>query len=81
MSVKRVVIVADEYNLGKLTEALIEFGVKGSDIHISCDCVSLELLRKGASCDVPTGSLLISSYKPEATSSRRAKFDAENQVP
>ena len=57
MSVKRLIIVADRYDLEKLVSTLVSTGVEASEIHISKDQGTAALAEMGVKIDVPSGRI------------------------
>jgi len=59
MSIKRLVVVVDDYDLEILAKALISVGVSAQHIHVSSDHDSAELRKLGIKADVRPGRLLV----------------------
>ncbi|RJQ33684.1 hypothetical protein C4566_03275 [Candidatus Parcubacteria bacterium] len=60
MSIKRMIVVADDYDLEVVSRALISIGVKAEHIHISRDQTTTALAELGVeSKQLPPGPILI----------------------
>ena len=66
----RVVLIADQHDPSELVEKLIQAGLKPSDIHLSRDQASPELVARGVHFDVPSGVLSVQSLAQGQTPKR-----------
>lgn len=52
-----MVIVADNHELDRLIAALLQAGVKATEIYVSKDAATPELIKSGVKCDLYPGRL------------------------
>ena len=64
MPVRRLIVVADPYDLATLVSKLVEAGVNARDIHVSHDAHDHSLASQGVRFDMPCGRLSITSDTP-----------------
>lgn len=63
MPIKRLILVADHYDLEKLSSTLVLAGVDPGEIHISEDQGTSVLVEMGVKIDVPSGRLPVQRDK------------------
>jgi hypothetical protein len=58
MSVKRMVVVADDHNMKNLVQALVAAGVRPGDIHVTPSSRTQELKQLGVQARLPEGQIV-----------------------
>jgi len=62
MSTKRIVVVADQHNLGTVCKALLQAGVKAKEIYVSKDQGTTTLEKMGVNINLPAGQIQIKAH-------------------